>query len=144
MTFDVSLVSIAAFTIVLTFLGIHLGRVRVYDETELAKAREKPLVSFLLDLSYKRRIFEVVLDVLLISLAYYLSYALKFGSVQRSGDWQLFIQLGRDRWKVRPQHTGVLLVDACIFLLQRDGQREHLGGRKFLESSCHVAVRPTV
>jgi len=91
-TFDVSLVSIAAFTIVLTFLGIHLGRVRVYDETELAKAREKPLVSFLLDLSYKRRIFEVALDVLLISLAYYLSYALKFGSVRNSGDWQLFIQ----------------------------------------------------
>jgi UDP-GlcNAc:undecaprenyl-phosphate GlcNAc-1-phosphate transferase len=91
-TIDVSIVSIATFTIVLTFLGIHLGRVRVYDETELAAAREKPLVSFLLDLSYKRRIFEVILDVVLISLAYYLAYAVKFGPVRDSGDWQLFIK----------------------------------------------------
>jgi UDP-GlcNAc:undecaprenyl-phosphate GlcNAc-1-phosphate transferase len=91
-TIDISIVSIASFTIVLTFLGIHLGRVRVYDETELAAAREKPLVSFLLDLSYKRRIFEVILDVVLISLAYYLAYVVKFGPVSDSGDWQLFIK----------------------------------------------------
>jgi len=91
-TIDVSVVSIATFTILLTFLGIHLGRVRVYDETELAAAREKPLVSFLLDLSYKRRIFEVILDVVLISLAYYLAYAVKFGPVSESSDWQLFIK----------------------------------------------------
>lgn len=89
---DVSIVSIATFTVVLTFLGIHLGRVRVYEETELAAAREKPLVSFLLHLSYKRRIFEVVLDVILISLSYYLAYALKFGPARNSGDWNLFIK----------------------------------------------------
>ncbi len=91
-TIDVSIVSIASFTVVLTFLGIHLGRVRVYDETELAAAREKPLVSFLLDLSYKRRIFEVILDVILISLAYYLAYAVKFGPARDSSDWQLFFK----------------------------------------------------
>jgi UDP-GlcNAc:undecaprenyl-phosphate GlcNAc-1-phosphate transferase len=91
-TIDVSIVSIASFTIGLTFLGIHLGRVRVYDETELAAAREKPLVSFLLDLSYKRRIFEVILDVVLISLAYYLAYVVKFGPARDSSDWQLFIK----------------------------------------------------
>jgi UDP-GlcNAc:undecaprenyl-phosphate/decaprenyl-phosphate GlcNAc-1-phosphate transferase len=89
---DVSIVIIATFIIVLTFLGIHLGRVRVYEEAELAAAREKPLVSFLLDLSHKRRVFEVGLDVVLIALAYYLAYALKFGPVRNSGDWQLFIK----------------------------------------------------
>jgi UDP-GlcNAc:undecaprenyl-phosphate/decaprenyl-phosphate GlcNAc-1-phosphate transferase len=89
---DVSIVIIATFIIVLTFLGIHLGRVRVYEEAELAAAREKPLVSFLLDLSHKRRVFEVGLDVVLIALAHYLAYALKFGPVRNSGDWQLFIK----------------------------------------------------
>jgi len=89
---DVSLVGIATFTIVLTFLGIHLGRVRVYDEAEIAAAREKPLVSFLFDLSHKRRVFEVLLDLVLIGLAYYLAYALKFGPVRDNGDWQLFIK----------------------------------------------------
>ena len=89
---DVSIVVIATFIIVLTFLGIHLGRVRVYEDAELAAAREKPLVSFLLDLSYKRRIFEVALDAVLISLAYYMAYALKFGSLHESGDWRLFVK----------------------------------------------------
>jgi UDP-GlcNAc:undecaprenyl-phosphate/decaprenyl-phosphate GlcNAc-1-phosphate transferase len=89
---DVSLVGIATFTIVLTFLGIHLGRVRVYEEAEIAAAREKPVVSFLFDLSHKRRVFEVLLDVVLIALAYYLAYALKFGPATDSGDWQLFIK----------------------------------------------------
>jgi UDP-GlcNAc:undecaprenyl-phosphate GlcNAc-1-phosphate transferase len=91
-TMDISIFSIAVFTVVLTFLGIHLGRVRVYDERELAAAREKPLVSFLLDLSYKRRIFEVILDVILISLAYYLAHLVTFGPVNDSAGWQLFIK----------------------------------------------------
>jgi UDP-GlcNAc:undecaprenyl-phosphate GlcNAc-1-phosphate transferase len=89
---DVSIVVIAAFIIVLTFLGIHLGRVRVYEEAELAAARDKPLVSFLLDLSHKRRVFEVALDVVLIALAYYLAYAVKFGSARDSADWHLFVK----------------------------------------------------
>lgn len=89
---DVSLAAIAGFVIVLTFLGIYLGRVRVYSEEEVAAARSKPLVAFLFDLSHKRRIFEVLLDVLLISGAYYLAYAIKFGPFDGSANWQLFLQ----------------------------------------------------
>jgi len=90
---DMSLAAIAAFIVVLTFLGIYLGRVRVYSEEEVAKARSKPLVAFLFDLSHKRRIFEVLLDVLLISGAYYLAYAIKFGPLDGgSQNWQLFLQ----------------------------------------------------
>lgn len=88
---DFSVVSIAFFTVALTFLGIHLAQVHVYEDSELAAAREKPLVSFLLDLSSKRRIFEVLFDVGLISVSYYLAYALKFGPFRvSSGDWRLF------------------------------------------------------
>jgi UDP-N-acetylmuramyl pentapeptide phosphotransferase/UDP-N-acetylglucosamine-1-phosphate transferase len=89
---DISLAAIGSFIIVLTFIGIHLGRVRVYSEDEIAAARNKPLVAFLFDLSHKRRIFEVLLDVVLISGAYYLAYAIKFGPFNGSGDWQLFLQ----------------------------------------------------
>jgi UDP-GlcNAc:undecaprenyl-phosphate GlcNAc-1-phosphate transferase len=83
-------VAIAGFTMVLTFLGVHLGRVRVYSEEELAAAREKPLVSFLFNLTHKVRIFEVALDAVLISFAYYLAYALRFGPIDHSINWQLF------------------------------------------------------
>jgi UDP-GlcNAc:undecaprenyl-phosphate GlcNAc-1-phosphate transferase len=88
---DISLAAIGSFIIVLTFIGIYLGRVRVYSEDEIAAARNKPLVAFLFDLSHKRRIFEVLLDVVLISGAYYLAYAIKFGPFNGSSDWQLFL-----------------------------------------------------
>src|SRR5205807_2439959 len=51
---DVSLALLAAFSVALTFLGVHLAGVKVYGEEELKAAREKLLVAFLVDLSYKR------------------------------------------------------------------------------------------
>lgn len=91
--FDVSVAAIASFAIVLAFLGVYLGRVRVYSEQEVSGAQKKPLVSFLLDLSYKRRVFEVALDVVLIVLAQYTAYALLLGPARTDSlDWQLFLR----------------------------------------------------
>lgn len=93
MKLDVSLAAIAAFTILLTLLGVYLGGVKVYDESEAeAAAKDKPLHAFLVDLSYKRRIFEVLLDVILIILAYWSAYAIKFGPFSNSPAWNLFIR----------------------------------------------------
>jgi UDP-GlcNAc:undecaprenyl-phosphate/decaprenyl-phosphate GlcNAc-1-phosphate transferase len=90
---DVSLAAIAGFTILLTLLGVYLAGVKVYDETDEALAqREKPLYGFLVDLSYKRRIFEVLLDVILILLAYWCAYAIKFGALSGSTAWTLFLR----------------------------------------------------
>src|SRR5215207_8965538 len=86
-----SLALIVGFTVVLTLVGVYLAGVKVYDETEVQAAREKPLVSFLVDLSYKRRIFEVLLDVLLVILAYYFSYVTLFGSDLGAEVWRLFL-----------------------------------------------------
>src|ERR1051325_5067683 len=90
---DVSLAAIAGFTIVLTLVGVYLAGVKVYDESEASALKDKPLFAFLVDLSYKRRVFEVLLDVVLIILAYYSSYALVFGPFSlESRDWQLFLR----------------------------------------------------
>jgi len=90
---DVSLAAIAGFTIVLTLVGVYLAGVKVYDQTEEAAAlKEKPLYVFLVDLSYKRRIFEVLLDVILIILSYWCAYAIKFGPFSGSLAWRLFIR----------------------------------------------------
>ncbi|MFL6334949.1 MAG: hypothetical protein ACJ754_16680 [Pyrinomonadaceae bacterium] len=82
---------VLGFAVVLTLVGVYLAGVKVYDEAEVQAAREKPLVSFLVDLSYKRRIFEVLLDVLLVILAYYFSYVLLFGSELGAEVWLLFL-----------------------------------------------------
>ncbi|MDT5159228.1 MAG: UDP-GlcNAc:undecaprenyl-phosphate/decaprenyl-phosphate GlcNAc-phosphate transferase [Acidobacteriota bacterium] len=82
---------VLGFAVVLTLVGVYLAGVKVYDEVEVQTAREKPLVSFLVDLSYKRRIFEVLLDVVLVILAYYFSYVLLFGSDLAPDVWRLFL-----------------------------------------------------
>jgi UDP-GlcNAc:undecaprenyl-phosphate GlcNAc-1-phosphate transferase len=90
---DVSLAAIAGFTVVLTLVGVYLAGVKVYDQTdELLALKEKPLYAFLVDLSYKRRIFEVLLDFVLVILAYWSAYALKFGPLSDSPAWKLFIR----------------------------------------------------
>ncbi|HEY0098507.1 MAG TPA: hypothetical protein VGB76_06090 [Pyrinomonadaceae bacterium] len=90
--FEVSVAVIVAFTLVLALLGVYLAGVKVYEEEEVMRAREKPLVAFFIDLSYKRRIFEVMLDVVLIILSYYSAYTLLFGAMTETGAWNLFLR----------------------------------------------------
>lgn len=88
---DVSLAAIAGFTILLTLLGVYLAGVKVYDQSDEAMAlKEKPLYAFLIDVSYKRRIFEVLLDVVLIIMSYWAAYAINFPP--SSPAWNLFIR----------------------------------------------------
>ena len=88
---DVSLAAIAGFTILLTLIGVYLAGVKVYDQSDAAMAlKEKPLYVFLVDVSYKRRIFEVLLDVVLIILSYWSAYAINFPPT--SPAWNLFIR----------------------------------------------------
>ncbi|HEU4480209.1 MAG TPA: hypothetical protein VFR80_16945, partial [Pyrinomonadaceae bacterium] len=93
MKLDVSLAAIAGFTVLLTLLGVYLAGVKVYDQSEEAQAlKDKSLYTFLVDVSYKRRIFEVLLDVVLIVLAYWSAYAIKFGAFSGNAAWNLFLR----------------------------------------------------
>lgn len=88
-----SLALIALFALILTIIGVYLAKVKVYEEQDEELALKNHAVfGFLVNLSYKRRIFEVVLDAVLISLSYYASYILIFGSVEQSETWELFIK----------------------------------------------------
>ncbi len=88
-----SLALIATFTIVLTIIGVYLAKVKVYEEQEEELALQTGAAfGFLLNLSHKRRVFEILLDAVLITLAYYASYVLLFGPFETSGNWDLFIK----------------------------------------------------
>jgi UDP-GlcNAc:undecaprenyl-phosphate GlcNAc-1-phosphate transferase len=90
---DVSIALLAGFTLALTLLGVYLAGVKGYDEEEdVRRARDTPLFAFLVDFSYKRRIFEVLLDVVLIVLAYWSAYAIKFEPFSDSPAWKLFLR----------------------------------------------------
>jgi len=90
---DVSLALLTIFTIGLTLLGVFLARARGYnEEDQVLVARDNPLFAFLVDFSYKRRVFEVLLDVVLIVLAYWSAYAIKFEPFSNSPAWKLFLR----------------------------------------------------
>ncbi|HEV8587938.1 MAG TPA: hypothetical protein VGQ72_03625, partial [Pyrinomonadaceae bacterium] len=90
---DVSIAILFGFTIVLTLLGVYLAGVKAYDaESQVVAAREKPPFAFLIDFSYKRRIFEVLLDVGLIILAYWSAYALTLPGFSDSPARALFLR----------------------------------------------------
>jgi UDP-GlcNAc:undecaprenyl-phosphate/decaprenyl-phosphate GlcNAc-1-phosphate transferase len=74
----------------LIILAIQLARVRVYDGDDFALLRGRAFTPLLIDVTYKRRIFEVLCDTCLISIAYYLSYALRFADEFRSTYYGLF------------------------------------------------------
>ncbi|MGH9946086.1 MAG: hypothetical protein ACRD6X_02695 [Pyrinomonadaceae bacterium] len=87
-----SLALIAIFTIILSFVGVYLSRVKVYSEQQEELATQNNAVfAFLIDISYKRRLFEVILDVFLIALSYYFAYVVVFGSIPEDANWNLFI-----------------------------------------------------
>ncbi|MBV9126351.1 MAG: hypothetical protein JO112_23630, partial [Planctomycetes bacterium] len=78
---------IVGFSLVLILLGVHLAGVKVYEEADLPTAQDRPVMTFIINFSYKRRLFEVLLDVILIILAYYAAYALLFGPDVEDAAW---------------------------------------------------------
>ncbi len=88
-----SLAIIGFFVVVLTIIGVYLAKVKVYKEQDAELAlQNRAAFGFLLNLSHKRRVFEVILDAVLITLAYYASYILIFGSIEDSENWTLFVK----------------------------------------------------
>lgn len=62
----------------LTLLGIQLARVTVYDGDDFSLLVGKPYTPLLVDVTYRRRLFEILLDVLLVTLAYCSAYVIRF------------------------------------------------------------------
>lgn len=86
---DISLLVIAAFIMGLTLFGIHLAGVKVYPDPI---ALDRPVTAFIVNVSYKRRIFEVLLDVALIGLAYWTANIIVFGPLKPAGVFPLVIE----------------------------------------------------
>ena len=92
LTLTQSLALVVFFTIVLVIVGVYLSQVKVYERTEEERAFQNNAVfAFLVDVSYKRRIFEVFLDGLLITLSYYAAYSLLYGPIENTPNWTLFL-----------------------------------------------------
>lgn len=77
--------SLAAPTVIIPLLlsvilmGIYLSQIRVYPEKEFSVLRNGRFTPIILEITFKRQIFHVILDLSLVAFAYYLSYRVRFG-----------------------------------------------------------------
>ncbi len=83
---------IGFFTLALVILGVYLSKVKVYEGEEEEQAiKENAAFAFLLNVSHKRRIFEVFLDAFLVTLCYYSAFAM-LRMFEYDANWGLFLK----------------------------------------------------
>jgi UDP-GlcNAc:undecaprenyl-phosphate GlcNAc-1-phosphate transferase len=93
LSLGVSLVLVAIYLLFLIFFWITLARVKVYpEESILSGAKEGKFTPLLIGITYKRRLFEVLLDLILIPLAYWSSYLLRFESSVYGANFPIFLK----------------------------------------------------
>lgn len=78
---------IPCFALVVLFFALHLGMIRVHSED---KEPATNLFSWVFEFSYKRRVLEVLFDLVLMTLAYYGAFVLRFGGMIPGQQVQIF------------------------------------------------------
>jgi UDP-GlcNAc:undecaprenyl-phosphate GlcNAc-1-phosphate transferase len=74
------------------FFWVYLARVKVYAERSiLSNGKPGVLTPILVEITYRRRLFEVLLDFVLITVAYYAAYILRFEG-QIGGNLDFFLR----------------------------------------------------
>ncbi|HKQ78107.1 MAG TPA: hypothetical protein VJ810_30695 [Blastocatellia bacterium] len=87
----VTLAMIAGFALSVLLVGIYIGKVSVYEEGQEDVA-SGTLVDVLANFSHRRRIFEILLDTVLVALAYYTAYLLRFDGDMPGEQIAIFIR----------------------------------------------------
>jgi len=89
----VSLVLVIIYLLFIIFFWINLAKVKVYPEksiiSEINKGKLTPLI---IELTYKRRLFEVLLDLVLIPLAYWSAYLIRFEGSAYGANFPVFLK----------------------------------------------------
>ncbi|MGA6926303.1 MAG: glycosyl transferase, partial [Desulfosarcina sp.] len=73
-------------------MGVYLAQLRVYPEKEFSVLRGRKFTPVLIELTYKRQIVMVMLDVGLVSFSYYLAYRLRFAGADFNFYFEVFLK----------------------------------------------------
>src|SRR5262249_40087781 len=73
---EVALLLVPGFALIVIFLGLYLGKVRISDVSQ--PREDDAIVTEIPEFYYKRRVFEVLLDLILVTFAYYGAYLLRW------------------------------------------------------------------
>ena len=72
--------------------AVFLARIRIYDDAHFKRLREGSITPIVVEFMYKRRVAEVLLDLCLITLAYYSAYHLRFETALLAGNYPYFLK----------------------------------------------------
>jgi len=87
---EVALLLVPGFTLGVLFLGLYLGKVRISDARQARS--DDAVIDGIPDFYYKRRVFEVMLDLVLVILAYYGAYLLRWDGSLPAEQLAIFIR----------------------------------------------------
>ncbi len=68
----------AVFVVAMMIFAVYLSQIRVYEDADEALLRSGRITPFVVNFVHRRRVAEVLLDVGLVSIAYYAGYYLRF------------------------------------------------------------------
>jgi UDP-GlcNAc:undecaprenyl-phosphate GlcNAc-1-phosphate transferase len=88
--YDLSLVLVPLLIVSLALLAAYLGRLKVVVSTP--KARNGAITRLMVELTYKRRLLEIILDFFLIGVAYYLAFWTRYGLSMNDASLELFLR----------------------------------------------------
>lgn len=77
--------------VALLLMGIYLAQLRIYPEKEFSVLRNRSYTPILIELTYKRQLLNIILDLGLIAFSYYLSYRLRFSGHEFSYFFKVFL-----------------------------------------------------
>ena len=80
------------FLLAMIIFGVYLSRIRVYEESTALPSPGGKLTPLVADFMYKRRVAEILLDLCLVTLAYYMAYRLRFEGALLTANYQLFLR----------------------------------------------------
>ncbi len=87
--YDLSLVLIPILLIVLSLFVAYLARMKMVTD---AQDQTNGITRWIINLTFKRRIFELIFDLLLIGVSYYLAFWTRFGLNMTAESMNLFLQ----------------------------------------------------
>ncbi|MBC8505257.1 MAG: hypothetical protein H8D34_10390 [Chloroflexi bacterium] len=80
LSYNLSLVLIPVIVLVFTLFSAYLGQLKIVEADPKSMARRGLLTNWMVELTYRRRVLEVILDFFLIAFAYFLAYLARLGA----------------------------------------------------------------
>ena len=72
-------------------MGVYMAQLRIYPDREFSVLREHGYSPVLYDITYKKQILLIILDLGMVAFSYYLSYRLRFASGEFNTYFNLFL-----------------------------------------------------